>query len=450
MKYAAHELAKFIVNTDFDSLPGDVVRIAKERIADVVGAGLSGSATQAAKIVDYIDEVSPPGKATIWGMGKSAAPEYAALANGTMTFHLELDDVHRTSHTHPGVCTVPAAIALCEEYGLSGKDLITAVVLGYDACIRVGVAVSPSIYVDRTFLAPGTLGPFGAAAVASKLLGLDVKQTAGAVGGASYTAPLACYESFRLGATVKDMIMGWDNFSGITMTRLAQKGFWGPDTSIEGDFGYCKSTSDRFDMSRFYNGLGEVYEITNTGVKPYACCRQHHAAIDCMLDIRKEHAITLEDVEKVLVRTFVVSSRGNKKDPDSIPAAKYSIPYIMAVTLEFGKAWRDQFTTQLLADGRIMNFASIVDVVADEELDKLYDEKWPSIVEVTLKSGKVVSARRDIPKGEPEFPSSTEDMKAKFMSLAGDVKSEEHCSKLWDVIFNIEKHPDMSKLAALL
>ena len=450
MTYAAHELAKFIVNTDFDSLPPDVVRIAKERIADVVGAGLSGSKTQAAKIVDYVTEVAPAGKATIWGTGKTAAPEYAALANGTMTFHLELDDVHRTSHTHPGVCTVPAAIALCEEYGLSGKDLITAVVLGYDACIRVGVAVSPSIYVDRTFLAPGTLGPFGAAAAACKLLKLNEQETAGAIGGASYNAPLSCYESFRLGASVKDMIMGWGNFSGITMTRMAQKGFWGPDTSIEGDFGYCKSTSDRFDMSRFYNGLGEVYEIANTGVKPYACCRQHHAAIDCMLDIRNEHNIKLEDVKKVLVRTFVVSSRGNKKDPAGIPAAKYSIPYIMAVTLEFGKAWRDQFTMELLADKRIMNFANIVDVVPDEELDKLYDEKWPSIVEVTLKDGRVLTSRHDIPKGEPEFPTSTEDMKAKFMSLSGDAKSKEHCEKLWDVIFNIEKQPNMSALTALL
>jgi 2-methylcitrate dehydratase PrpD len=261
MTYAAHELAKFIVDTDFDSLPADVVRIAKERIADVVGAGLSGSTTQAAKIVDYVSETAPAGKATIWGTGKTAAPEYAALANGTMTFHLELDDVHRTSHTPPR--RVHRAGRHRPVRGIRTERK--------RSCHRGGARLrclhsrrrrrQPFHLCRPNISGAGTLGPFGAAAAACKLLGLSEKETAGAIGGASYNAPLSCYESFRLGASVKDMIMGWGNFSGITMTRMAQKGFWGPDTSIEGDFGYCKSTSDRFDMSRFYKGWGRSTKL---------------------------------------------------------------------------------------------------------------------------------------------------------------------------------------------
>jgi 2-methylcitrate dehydratase PrpD len=396
---ASRELAEFICNTSFEDLPKEVVLEAKHRIADVIGIGLSGSTTETERIGNYCTRKGGIGKATIWGSGKKTSPDYASLANGTMVFHLELDDVHRTSHTHPGVSCIPAALAICEENGLSGKDLITAVVLGYDASIRVGLAVSPSIYVDRTFLAPGTLGAFGAAASAAKLMGLDLKATADTLGGVSYFGPTACYESFKLGAGIKDMILGWGNFCGINAAELSAMGFGAPETAIDGEFGFCRTVSEKHDMSRLHDNIGKTYEIMNTGIKPYACCRQHHAAIDCMLELRKKYNLKLEDVEHVRVRTFVVSSRGNKKKPSSVQEAKYSIPYILAVALEFGMAWRDQFTSDLINDERLLGFASKVDVEPDYELDKLYDEKWPSIVEVRVKDGSTVTARIDLPKG---------------------------------------------------
>ncbi|WP_312832990.1 MmgE/PrpD family protein [Sedimentibacter saalensis] len=450
MTTASRKLGEFIYNTNYENLPKAVVDEAKLRIADVIGIGLSGSQTEVSKIEKFSLAKGGEGKATIWGTGNKTSPAYASLANGTMTFHLELDDVHRTSHTHPGVSAIPTAIALCEEYGLSGKELITAVVLGYDASIRVGMAVSPSIYVDRTFLAPGTLSVFGAAASASKLLKLDVKGISNAIGGGSYFGPTACYESFKLGAGIKDMIMGWGNYCGIYAAELAAMGFGAPDTAIEGDFGFCKTTSAKFDIQRLYNDMGSVYEIMNTGVKPYACCRQHHAAIDCMLELRNKYNFKLEDVSHVRVRTFVVSSRGNKKKPASVQEAKYSIPYIMAVALELGGAWRDQFTDELINDTRLLEFASKVDVEPDYELDKLYDEKWPSIVEIKLNDGKVLSARHDLPKGEPEFPCSPQELKDKFMSLATDAVSNEVAETIWNTIQNLENLDDVTKLTELL
>ena len=108
MRQAVTEFARFAGEVTYESLPTDVVRAAKQRIADVMGIGLSGSRTQAAKILDYVKAVNQTGHSVIWGTGLKTSPEYAALANGTLTFHLELDDVHRTSHTHPGVSTIPA------------------------------------------------------------------------------------------------------------------------------------------------------------------------------------------------------------------------------------------------------------------------------------------------------------------------------------------------------
>lgn len=450
MSTASQKLGEYIYNTKYDLLPEEVKKEAKARIADVIGIGLSGSKTDAAKIEKFCISKGGEGEATVWGSGNKTSPAYASLANGTMVFHLELDDVHRTSHTHPGVSCIPAAIALCEEKHLSGKDLIEAVVVGYDASIRIGLAVSPSIYVDRTFLAPGTLSVFGASAAAAKLMGLDAITAGKAIGAASYFGPTACYESFKLGAGIKDMIMGWGNLSGIYSAELAQIGCGGPDTAIEGDFGFCKTTSAHFDISRLYDRLGTYHEILFTGVKPYACCRQHHAAIDCMLELREKHQFKLSDVKHVKVRTFVVSSRGNKKCPESVPEAKYSIPYIMAVALKYGMVWREQFTEELIKSEELLNFASIVDVEPDYELDKLYDEKWPSIVEVTLKDGRTLSARRDLPKGEPEFPCTPEDIKDKFLSLASDAVSQQRAEEIWNVIDNLENVHNITELTKLL
>lgn len=450
MVSATKAFGEFLVKTSYENLPPDVVLEAKKRIADVIGAGLSGANTEAQKIERFCLRNGGVGKATIWGSGAKTSPAFASLANGTQVFHLELDDVHRTSHTHPGVSCVPAALSLGEELGSSGRDILAAVVIGYDASIRVGMAVSPSIYVDRTHLAPGTLSPFGAAASAAKLMGLDAEMAGQALGAVSYYGPLACYESFKLGADVKDLIMGWGNLCGIYGAELAQAGCGGLDSSLEGDFGFCKTVSDHYDMSRFFKGLGTTYEIMNTGVKPYACCRQHHAAVDCMLAIREKHGLRLADVESVLVRTFVVSSRGNNQHPTSIPAAKYSIPYIMGAALRFGEVWRDQFTLELIHDEELLDFARRVQVVPDEELDKLYDEKWPSIVEVTCRDGRVFAERRDLPKGEPEYPCSLNDMREKFLSLASDTVTVERAEEIWKTIMRLEELPDIRELTALL
>lgn len=451
MSTACEQLGQYICSTRYDQLPEEVIHQAKLRILDVVGIGLSGSRTDVARIANFCKAQSKEGSSTIWGTSLKVDPEHAALANATMAFHLELDDVHRTSHTHPGVSCIPAAIAMAEERHLNGKELIEAVVVGYDACIRVGLAVSPSIYTERTYLAPGTLSVFGAAASAAKLMKLDAETAGRALGSGSYFGPIACYEAFKTGAGIKDMIMGWGNLSGIYAAKLADHGFGGADLAIEGDFGFCRTAAVHYDMDRLSNRLGQYHEILFTGVKPYACCRQHHAAIDCMLEIRSKHPeLTLADVQSVKVRTFVVSSRGNKKRPVSVQEAKYSIPYIMAVALKYGEVWRDQFTDELIQSPELLDFAANVDVVPDYELDKLYDEKWPSIVEVTLKSGEVLSARHDLPKGEPEFACGEADMIAKFNSLAGDAKSDAECAELCEMIMRLEDLGDVSQLTALL
>ena len=448
---AAGALGEFVGGTSFDQLPPDTIWEAKRRVADVVAAGLSGSTTSVGKrITDFVARRAGSGCARVWHSDLEVAPAYAALANATMTFHLELDDVHRTSHTHPGVSVIPAALALCEERGLSGRDLLLATVLGYEVVIRIGLAVSPSIYVDRTFLAPGTLGAFGAAAASAQLMRLTPQAIAGAIGTASYLGPLAPFESFRTGAASKDTIFGWTNFVGLHAAELAASGFVGPDSSLEGDFGFCRTTADRYDLARLHHGLGSRFEILYTGIKPYACCRQHHTAVDAVLALRDRDGLTAAEVDKVLLRTFVVGSRGSGRTPSSVPAAKYSAPYTIAVALTFGRAWRNQYTPDLIQDPDILELASRVDVTADPELEALYDEKWVSIVEVRTKDGRLLSARRDLPEGEPEHRLSDDALKVKFMSLASDAVPHQRAEAIWDAIFALDDAETVRPLTELL
>lgn len=451
METGTDALARHIVTTNFADLPKEVVHEAKRRIADVIGAGLSGSTTAVGeRIKRFAQKNAQAGSATIWGSATRVAPAYAALANGTMAFHLELDDVHRTSHTHPGVTTIPATLALAEQNGASGKEVLAAVVLGYDAQARVGMAVSPSIYVDRTYLAPGTLGIFGAAAAAAKLSQLDMQTTAGALSAASYIGPLAPFESFRLGAPAKDTIMGWANFLGLYSADLAAHGFGGPQTGLEGEYGFCETVSTRYDMARLYDQLGQRFEILYTGIKPYACCRQHHSAIDAVLEIKKRENLRADQVAAVTLRTFVVAARGTSKAPDSVPAAKYSAPYTIALALALGKNQREQYAMDLIRDPALLELASRVEVLADAELEALYDEKWPSIVDIKTKDGRVLSARRDLPKGEPEYPISDHELEQKFLSLATDRVPRECAQAIWAAIFELDAVERISEFTALL
>ncbi len=451
MQIATGALAELIVRTRFEDLPSEVVWEAKRRIADVVGAGLAGARTSVGtRITEFATGMGKSGDCLIWGSGKRSSPAHAALANGTMTFHLELDDVHRTSNTHPGVTTIPAALALAEARKLSGRDLLASVVLGYEAQIRVGLAVSPSMFVDRTFLPPGTLGIFGAAAAVAKLLGLDVQATAGALGTAAYIGPLAPFESFRLGAPSKDTIMGWANHAGLHAAELAAAGFGGPDSALEGEYGFCRTVSEHFDMDRLFRGLGQSFEILRTGLKPYACCRQHHTAIDAVMELKEVHGLRPEQVERVRHRTFVVASRGSDARPKSVQAAKYSAPYTIALALALGRNDRAQYSMNLIEDASLLALASKVEVFPDAELEALYNEKWASIIEVTLKDGRILRTRRDLPKGEPEHPLSDAELKEKFLSLASDCVSVDRAKAIWEAIFKLDEAADVSTLTRLL
>jgi len=447
---ATRLLARYIAETRYEALPPEVIWEAKRRTADVLSIGLSGSTTELGKSIQaFAEETSPKGGATIWGSGAAASAELAAFTNSTMTYQLELDDCHRTSHAHPGISVIPTALAICEERKLDAKAFLAAVVVGYEVVTRMGMAVSPSIYVHRVFLAPGTLAPLGGAAVAANLYGLSAEETEKVLGVAAFLSPLALFEAFAGGAPIKNTAMGWGGLVGIWAVKLCSRGYFGPSTAIEGRFGYAKAISDVYDLEKIA-GLTDSRGILNTGIKPYACCRQHHSAIDAILELKGQHGLKPQDVKRIVVRTFAVASRGSHQRPDTIASATYSAPFILAAALTTGSCWREQFTMDKINDRDLLALAAKIEVVKDDELDALYDEKWPAIVEVQTNDGRLLSARRDVPKGEPEFPVSDDELKAKFTSIATDAIDAAQAENLWQAIFALDGLDSISELTGLL
>jgi 2-methylcitrate dehydratase PrpD len=444
-------LAKYVAGTRYEDLSKELKAEARRRTADVLAIGLSGSTTASGRgMRRFAREVSPPGGSTLWGSSETASAEIAALANATMAFHLELDDVHRTSHTHPGLSVIPAALAVCEEKHLSLREFLTAVVVGYDVVTRVGIAVSPSIYVDRVFLAPGTLAPLGAAAAVASLYRLSEDETAKLIGAAAFLSPLALFEAFTKGAPIKNTAMGWGSLIGIWGAKLCAAGLFGPVTGIEGDFGYARATADVYDLRKIDDPANVNGGILNTGIKPYSCCRQHHSAVDAILELREGHELKPEQVAGILVRTFAVASRGKHQRPETVASATYSAPFSVASALITGSCWREQYTEERIKDHDVLALAAKVAVVKDDALDALYDEKWPAIVEVRTTDGRLLSARRDIMKGEPEDPLSDLALRRKFDSLATDAVSAEHAEKIWQAVFQMDEREGVSELTGLL
>jgi 2-methylcitrate dehydratase PrpD len=444
-------LAKYVASTHYGNLSEELIWEAKRRTADALAIGLSGSTTSSGKAVRaFARDSSPKGEASLWGSNSAASAGIAALSNATMAFHLELDDVHRTSHTHPGISVIPAALAVCEERKLDAKAFLTAVVVGYDVVTRVGMAVSPSIYIDRVFLAPGTLAPLGAAAAVANLYGLNEDEAAKLLGVAAFLSPLALFEAFAKGAPIKNAAMGWGNLIGIWGAKFCAEGLFGPATGIEGNFGYARAAAEIYDLRKIEDPVNINRGIINTGIKPYSCCRQHHSAVDAVLELREKYSLESEQVDRILVRTFAVASRGSHRQPDTIASATYSCPFSIASALITGSCWREQYTEEKIRDPSILALAEKVEVIKDDGLDALYDEKWPAIVEVRTKDGRMLSARRDVMKGEPEDPVSDEELKRKFNSLAADAISTDQAERLWQAIFRLEKLMNLSELTKLL
>jgi 2-methylcitrate dehydratase PrpD len=451
------ELAKYCSELKFQRLPEEVVDRAKYFFLDFIGVACRGSREESSKsIYRFVREMRCGDRGgVIIGTKKRATYLYAALANGASAHAIEMDDVNNEASLHPGVVIFPAALATSEMISASGKNFILGVVLGYEAMIRLGKALGPEKHYRRGFHPTATCGTFGSSVVASKLIGLKGEKITNVLGIAGSQAA-GSMEFLAQGAWTKRFHPGWAALSGMVAAQLAQKGFRGPHSIIEGRDGFLRAYSDGPDERKVLDGIGLQFEILRTSIKPHACCRYMQPPIDGILKIVRENNILPEEVEKIrlgILRAgfpIVVEPKEIKYSPKSIVDAQFSMPFGAAVAILYRKVGLNEFHLSKIRSGEVKQMMERVECNEDPDLERAYPKQWCATVEILTKNGKRYFTKVEYCKGDPENPLSWEELIEKFHDLSGRFLTKKRRLKIIDQVRNFEKIQDLKKWSSIL
>src|SRR5215475_10299609 len=335
-------LAAFASTLSYEAIPTVVCEATKQYLFDTIGCGIYGSQTPWAKILNQlILEQGGRPEATLWLQGFRGPANMVALGLGVMMHSFELDDYHSGAKLHPGAVVIPAALAIAERQGARGREVLRAVVAGYELMIRTSLAAGTLSMRRRGWHITGLCGTFGAAAAAGQLLGLDSLQMANALGLAG-TQSAGLFAFTCDGANSKRLHPGRSAQSGVFAAELAARGFTGPTAVLEyEDGGFCHAVSDASHLELLTCGLGEDYVTAGVSLKPYACCGSTHSSIDAVRWLARTHHIQPQDVDEIVVANHSVVKLQTSwwYEPVSPMQAQMNMEYLSLSRLNHWLPW---------------------------------------------------------------------------------------------------------------
>jgi len=450
------KLAAFCAGITLDNLPAEVVQKAKLCILDYL-ANVYGSLEldAVARVVSYVRSLGGPETATALGCGFKTGTHQAAFVNGVTAEAIEAQDGLRFGGNHAGTAVIPAALALAEESGRGGREVIEAVVAGYEAANRVAAAVHPG-HTLSGFLPTGTCGTFGAACAASRLMGLDEQGMLNALGNAGYVLPLSMGEQLMGGYTVKIIQGGQAATSGLTAAGLARSGITGAPYVLEGselNGGFTRITiAGEPSLERITDRLGEHYTLMDVYFKPYTACRHTHGAAQAVLELVRENRVDPREIEGVDVYTYGIAQLAVGKgisEKDTFVTAQFSIPYVVSACLCDSELGPGQLREDRVADPFLLALSKRVKVHGDDELNRVYPEKTSSRVEIALQGGRKLTKQVDIPKGDPRDPMTLDDLEKKVRRFAGE-RDQTRLEEGIERISDLENIRDIRELTEII
>jgi 2-methylcitrate dehydratase PrpD len=448
---ATEVLSRFIVDTAFTDLPENVVAQVQNSILDTLACGIAGFSLERESLSPILNLVKMQGgheEATVIVDGFKTNALHAALANGCLIHSIDFDDTHQAALTHTSSVMVPAAFAIGEKMNASGKDVILAIALGFEAATKVGQSVMPDLM--RFWHSTALNGTIGAAAVAGKLLGLSAPQMNHAFGIAADIASgtLACIE---FGDITKSLHAGTAAMKGILAALLVREGAQGPQDIFDYAKGYCHAYSDHPKIDAITDNLGNPYEILVNGVKGYPSILASHTSIKAVTDIVQLEHIDPRTIKSIAVKTYnKVEESFCNYDPQTLLAARLSVPFCIALAAVDGFVTLKNFTEDRVHDPAIRALMSKVSVTGDPELNALYPEKFPAHVALKIHDGTVFTQDEYYPKGSANNPLTETEFEEKFMSLVTNTMSEEQGRRILNAVSRMQSMEAMSELATLL
>ena len=445
------ELSAFASRLALGDLPPAVVSRARLLVLDLVGNAVRArhdSESTPALLAAVSALGLRHGESRVFADPDGYSPAGAALVNATLGHSLDFDDTHAEAVLHPGAPVIPAALAAAGMAGASGAEALAAIVAGYEVALRLALALPAGAHYDRGFHPSATCGAFGAAAAAARVFRLDPAGVADALG----IALSQCAGSLQFlsnGAWTKRFQVGWASLAGLSAATLAREGFKGAAEPIEGRHGFLRSYAPEPRPGRVLLDLGEVWELMNTGVKPYPSCRWGHAGIDAALALRAELGLRAEEVEGATLGLsragllLVGEPESKKADPRNVVDAQFSGPFVISAALSAGRMDWDSY--KLLDDPALRALMGRVRCENDPDIEREFPANMSG--KLTLRArGQVFERTVVVPRGEPaNFPDEAA-FRAKFAGLADAVLGAAEASALADEVLRLDRLNDATGL----
>jgi 2-methylcitrate dehydratase PrpD len=452
----AEQFSALAVTQQFEDLPPETVTKAKELMLDISGCIIGAAKTaQGTVIAEVARSQGGLPQSSVLGHGFKTSAMNAALANGLMGHVFDYDDDHREGTLHPSVVIFPAVLALGEYRKVSGKNLIKGFVLGSEADIRLGEAFLGKGFLQG-FHPTSTCGVFGAALAGSVMLDLDAKRTIYAIGLAGSLAS-GTWEWKAEGSWQKPLNPGHAAMGGVLAALMAEKGFVGTRSIIEGHDGFLRAFSyqGQYDLAVVTNRLGEKWEMLDTSIKVHAGCRFAASVADCSIDLYRR-GLRPQDIKNIVVKVskFIIDFLCNppevKYRPKNHVEGQFSIPYVLSVGILKGKIGVEEYNKEMLDNPVVLELAAKVRWEVDPKAEALYPKAYPATVIVELKNGQKMTSQVDFPKGDPENPASVQEIEDKFNSLVCPIYSKIKINNYISKMKTLEKVSDINELTGTL
>lgn len=448
---ASARLAAHVAGMRYEDLPAPAVHAFRRALLDHVTCAIAGSAMPVSRaLLSYYQETDASRAATVVGAEARLSAPNAALVNGANTHGLDFDDGTTQGSAHPSGAVFPAVLAAAEQHGSGPREVVAAVVAGYDVMVRIAAAMHP-VTAKRGFHNTALAGVFGAAAGVSRLLKLDAGQANHALGLAgSFAGGIRQY--LDDGAEVKRIHPGKAARDGLLCAEFARRGITGPGKVLEGRYGFADThAGGEFKWARLFDGLGSRWEIESIYFKPYPCCRHYHSAIDGILALREQHAIRPQDVASVRLGLYSVGVHGHDhRHCDNLLDAQMSAPVGAALALADGEVVAHRFLPESLARPEVRRLVDLAETRVDDECERLYPARRSGAVEIGLADGRKFAARVLDPKGEGENPMTDADLERKLVANCEPLIGAKRCEALRAAVWRFGEERELAPFLRLL
>ncbi len=446
----SERIARFIAKTTAEEIPEEAFKVAKRCFIDCIGVSLAGSLQPESHLIkELVLESGGNPEAGVIGGGFKTSMLNSALANGVIAHALDYDDISTKFLAHPSVNLIPAILAIGEKRKISGKEMLTSYIIGFEVGANLGNIMGMTFF-GRPWHATSILGSIGASVACARIIGLGMEKTETAL---SIASSLASGLKINFGSMTKPLHTGNAARNGLLSVILAKKGFTANVNVFEGPNGFCQAYSGiECDFRVIEENLGRNWFIISPGIKfkPYPCCASVAGCADAILELKRRYNILPGDVKEIECRLspLMIETGASIHLPRTGQEGRFSLEYDMAIAIIEGELSLKQYTDEKVNSPIARELMKKVKTVFPEGIGMGMEE--PQEVIVRLNDGRELSHRVEKHKGTAENPLSDEEIFYKFQDCASLVLDKERVEEILNILRNLDEIRDLTRLFEII